>query len=382
MIIIFAGAIGRSGLGGQAWSDMQYLAGFRALGHDVYYLEDNGLTSWAWDWEKGELTTALDYPAQFVSTCLEPIGLGDRWIYRAGEATLESRGMPLEELLAVCEKADLLVMRSAPMWLWRPEYDLPRRRIFIDVDPGFTQIKLANGNAGLVEGLNRCERYFTIGQGIGAPDCPIPTAGRTWLKTIPPVALGEWPVTSGSPATHFTTVMNWRGFDDVTYEGVLYGTKEKEFPKYIDLPRQTTQPLRLAVMGVEPELLTGHGWDVVPSWEISRTPASYRGFIQESRAEFGVAKHAYVSTRSGWFSDRSICYLASGRPVLVSDTRLSDWLPIGNGLLTFRDLPEAVAGIDEINADYQRHCIAARRLAEDYFAAERVLPDLLGKSMD
>jgi hypothetical protein len=139
--------------------------------------------------------------------------------------------------------------------------------------------------------------------------------------------------------------------------------------------------MQLALTGSAPEKFVEHGWEVLPGWVPSRTPCSYRSFIQESRAEFGVAKHGYVKMRGGWFSDRSVCYLASGRPVLVQDTGLDDWLPTGEGVVTFRDLPGAVAGIDKINADYERHRRAARRVAEEYFAPERVLQPLLEAAM-
>jgi hypothetical protein len=372
--IIFAGTIGRSGLGGQAWANMQYLAGLRALGHDVVYLEDCGESSWVYNWETGEWTTDVAYPAAYVRACLEPVGFADRWVYRAGD---ECEGMAPDRLARACSEADLFIMRAVPMWLWREEYRRPRRRVFIDVDPGFTQMKMAAGDEGLVAALARCERHFTIGRRIGAADCPVPDAGYRWLKTVPPVALSQWPWAADGAATHFTSVMNWRGFQDAQYQGAAYGQKEKEFPKFLDLPRKTGQALRLAVMGVEPEFLTAHGWEVVPSWVISRTPASYRSFIQDSRAEFAVPKHGYVATQGGWFSDRSVCYLASGRPVLIEDTGLGDWLPTGDGLLTFRDVPGALSGIDRINAAYEHHRRAARHLAEEYFAAERVLPAFL-----
>jgi hypothetical protein len=171
--------------------------------------------------------------------------------------------------------------------------------------------------------------------------------------------------------------MQWRGFRDVVHNGVLYGQKDREFPRFAELPRHTPQPFRVALTGAPPEDLARHGWEVVPGWVPSRTPWSYRAFIRESRAEFGVAKHGYVRMRGGWFSDRSVCYLASGRPVLVQDTGLDDWLPTGKGVVTFDDVPGAVRGVEAINADYEGHRRAARRIAEEYFAAERVLPPLL-----
>lgn len=373
MKIIFSGTIGRSGLGGQAWASLQYLLGFRALGHEVFYLEDCGDTTFVWDWEKAEWNYDLDYPAAYVRSCLAPFGLGERWIYRTDAG---SRGVPLETFHGICRDADLLVLRAAPLWVWRKEYDLPRRRAFIDVDPGFTQIAIANGDKGIADGVARCERRFTLGRRIGEADCPIPTIGGPWLKTLPPVYLPEWPLAE-MPATHFTSIVRWQGFREANYGGKSFGQRDKEFPKFIELPKQTAQKFRLALMGTKPEKLTKHDWEVAPGEAISRTPASYREFIQSSRAEFSVPKHGYVEMRGGWFSDRSVCYLASGRPVMVENTGLDDGLPVGEGLLTFHDLESARAAVEKINSDYERHRRAARMLAEKHFATDRVLPEFL-----
>jgi hypothetical protein len=187
------------------------------------------------------------------------------------------------------------------------------------------------------------------------------------------VFLREWPVVDSEP-THFTSIMRWQGFREVSHEGVSYGQRDKEFPAFLELPRSTPQKFRIAQMGIKPEELTSHGWEVVPGEIISKTPDSYREFIQNSRGEFSVPKSGYVKMRGGWFSDRSVCYLASGRPVLIEDTGLQDWLPIGEGLLTFNDMNSAVGGIEQINADYPRHQRGARKLAEQKFSTEHVLP--------
>lgn len=378
MRIIFAGTIGRSGLGGQAWASLQYLLGLRALGHEVIYLEDCGESSWVYHWEAQEWTTALEYPAAYVRACLEPAGLGEAWIYRTSEG---SQGMPLDRFHNACAQADLLIARAVPLWVWRKEYDRVKRRAFIDVDPGFTQISLANGDQGLAAGIAHCERRFTLGQRIGARDCPVPAEGGPWLKTLPPVYLPGWPADTGA-ASHFTSVMRWQGFREANFQGATYGQRDKEFPKFLELPRHTGQKFRLALMGAKPELLTQHGWEIVPGEVVSRTPASYRDFIRQSRGEFSVPKHGYVETRAGWFSDRSVCYLASGRPVLIEDTGLGDWLPVGEGLVTFNDLPSAAAGVERINSDYQRHRRAARRIARDHFDTNKVLPALLDAAMN
>ncbi|MDZ8064301.1 MAG: glycosyltransferase family 1 protein [Nostoc sp. DedQUE08] len=379
MIIIFASAIGRFPIGGNAWSDLQYLLGLRALGHDIFYLEECGLESWVYNWQTEEFTTELDYPSNYVTNCLEPLGFANQWIYRAGSRSI---GMAVDEFNDVCSQADLMIVRGSPLSVWRDEYGWPQRRIYIDADPGFTQIKIASGNSELVETIERCDRLFTIGQRIGAEDCLIPTNGRHWQKTLPPVALPYWPVTEDNHTTHFSSIMQWHSYREVVYEGVTYGNKDKEFLKFIDIPQLTKQQFRIALSGGFPDQLSQYGWEVIPGWIASFTPESYQKFVQASRAEFGVAKQGYVATKGGWFSDRSVCYLASGKPILVQDTGLSDWLPIEEGILTFCDQQEAVKGVEAINADYERHKYAARRLAEEYFDSDKVLSSLLEAAMN
>jgi hypothetical protein len=176
--------------------------------------------------------------------------------------------------------------------------------------------------------------------------------------------------------------MRWQGFRDVTHHGVSYGQRDREFEKFLNLPSLTPQKFQIAQMGIKPEVLASHGWDVVPGEVVSRTPALYRAFIQRSRAEFSVPKNGYVTMRGGWFSDRSVCYLASGRPVLIEDTGLGDWLPVGEGVVTFTDPAEAVAGIGTINADPVRQRAAARRLAEEVFSTDKVLGSFLVEVMN
>jgi hypothetical protein len=376
--VIASGTIGRSGLGGQAWATLQYLLGLRALGHEVCYLEDCGETSYVWDWEREQWDYELDYPSAYVQSCLAPFGLEDCWIYRTNA---DARGMPIERFIEFCRGADLLLLRAVPLWVWREEYGWPARRAFIDVDPGFTQISIAQNDRGIAAGVAHCERRFTVAQGLGTPECAIPTAGGPWLTTVPPVHLPEWPV-AVEPAEPFTSVIRWQGFREADFQGTSYGQRDKAFPRFLSLPRRTTQTFRLALMGTDPQALQAAGWETVPGEVASRTPAAYRDFIRSSRAEFCVPKHGYVASRSGWISDRSVCYLASGRPVLMEDTGLPDGLRGGRGLLTFVDPDSALAGVTAINEDYPAQCRAARELAEHVFSAEKVLPALLGAAMN
>jgi hypothetical protein len=199
----------------------------------------------------------------------------------------------------------------------------------------------------------------------------VPVGDFRWHKTWQPITLEHWR-TDHSPRDRFTTVMTWQieSFTDVG------GNKDQEFVRFIDLPAQTPQPFELAVNGPQ-QLLRAHGWSTVDAMGVSRTLWDYREFIQRSKAEFGVAKHTYVATRSGWFSDRTECYLAAGRPALVQDTGWSDHLPHGEGLLGFSSLEEVRAGIDRINSDYQAHARRAAEIAREHFEASRVLRPLL-----
>jgi hypothetical protein len=377
MKIIVAGTIGRSGLGGQAWAVLQYLLGFRALGHDVYYVEDCGVSSWVYNWDKNEWTTALDYPAAYVRDCLEPFGFAGKWIYRTNDGAI---GMEVKTFQEVCFAADLLVLRAVPMWVRREEYNGPKRRAFLDVDPGFTQISIAQGDKGVAEGVARCERRFTVGQRIGASDCPVPTEAGPWIPTLPPVFMGEWP-RAMTGTEEFTSIIRWQGFREAQHNGAAYGQRDKEFPKFFDLPKLTGQKFRVAMLGTKPETLTERGWAVAPGEVISKTPGSYRDFIHQSRGEFCVPKHGYVETRGGWVSDRSVCYLASGRPVLMEETAISECIPCGEGLVTFTDLRTAADALARVNANYDQHSEAARSLAENVFSTEKVLPQFLDAAM-
>jgi hypothetical protein len=375
-VVIVAGAIGRANVGGKAWVYLQYLLGLQQLGFDVYYLEDSGEGSWVYDWESDAITTDPTYPARFIDECLAPHGFGSRWVYRSGD---DSHGLSLGGIRQLCDDARLLIVHGDPIPIWRSEYDLVHRRIFVDLDPGFTQLRLATGDRSLVDTVDRCERLFTIGQRVGEPDCLIPDAGRQWIPTRPPVDLTHWyeadtPVPADAP---FTAVMDWRGFRDIEYEGQVYGQKDREFPAYLDVPSKTRQPLLLALTGTSLDRVTAHGWRAVPGWEASRTTSRYEEFIRTSRAEFGVAKHGYVKSRGGWFSDRSVCYLASGKPVLLQDTGQASCLPVGRGVVIFSDPESAVAAIDHINEDYAEHCRSARTIAEQFFDARLVLSNLL-----
>ncbi len=367
MKILFAGIIARYPFGGVTWCSLMYLLGLRALGHEVFYIEDTG--ECVYDPIQNTRATDPSYGTAYIHAALEPHGLGDRWSFVNYDGSYHGRSA--DEVRRYCADADLYVNLSGGSWFWRDEYARIPRRVFIDSDPAFTQLAIAKGEPWYVDFFTRFSHLFTFGANVGTPASAIPVGRFNWHKTWQPVTLDDWRTTR-PPGPQFSTVMTWQieSFADVG------GNKDQEFVKYIDLPSRTVQPFELAINGPQ-ALLRQHGWGTRPAMEVSRTPALYRDFIQASRAEFGVAKHTYVASRSGWFSDRTACYLAAGRPAVVQDTGWTAHLPSGAGLFAFSSPDEALAGIDAVNADYPRHARRAEEIAREHFDAARILARLL-----
>lgn len=245
---------------------------------------------------------------------------------------------------------------------------------FLDIDPGYPQMWRELGLADLLAGH---DRFVTLGANVGRPGCAIPDCGVEWIATPPPVDLDRW--APAPPGGAFTTVATWRNpYGTVSFDGVTYGSRVHEFRKFIELPRLVGADFELALDVDAAETrdlaaLERNGWRIVDPRQVAGTPAAYRDYVRGSRAELCVAQEMYVATRSGWLSDRSVCYLASGKPVLAQDTGLKDHYPVGEGLLTFSTVEEAAAGVEEIERDYVRHSAAARALAEEHFDARKVL---------
>jgi hypothetical protein len=252
-------------------------------------------------------------------------------------------------------------------------------RVYLDVDPAFIQLWHAQGIDVRFAGHTH---FVTIGMAIGQTDCPVPTCGLPWITTPQPIVLEHWPLAERIVHNGLTTVGNWRGYGSVEHEGVFYGQKAHSLRQYITLPRLTAERFLPALSihaGETADLaaLAENGWQLLDPARVAGTPAAYRQFIQESKAEFGIAKSGYVVSRCGWFSDRSVCYLASGRPVIAQETGFSRFLPTGSGLFAFSNPEEALAAIDEMNRDYAHHSRSARGIAEEHFASDKVLSQLL-----
>jgi hypothetical protein len=365
--IVLAGIIARYPYGGVTWCSLMYLLGLRALGHEVCYIEDTG--ECIYDPVQNAQVTDPLYGTTYIHQALEPFGLGDRWSFVNYDGT--HHGASHDRVRRWCADADLFINLSGGSWFWRDEYAAIPRKVFVDSDPVFTQLALAKGDAWYVDFFRRFDRHFTFGANIGTPACDVPTSGFTWHHTWQPVVTDLWE-TVDPPGDRFTTVMTWKieSFTDVD------GNKDREFVRFIDLPSRTSSRFELAVNGPQ-QLLRAHGWPTVDAMSVSRSLWDYRSFLQRSRAEFGVAKHAYVAHRSGWFSDRTECYLAAGRPAVVQDTGWSSHLPAGTGLLAFSNPEEALEALARVEADYATHARRAGQIAREHFDAARVLPRFL-----
>jgi hypothetical protein len=360
--------------GGGAWERMSWVAGLRRLGLEVYFVEQ--LAPEVCVDAAGE-PTAFDASVNldWFRSVTRRFEFADRsaLVFAGGE---QCAGVSWQRLLEVAERADLLVNLGGHLTL-PPLLEHIRRKAYIDVDPGFTQFWHADPTSPFTVGGH--DFYFTIGENIGSPDCPIPTGGMRWRPTRQPVILGDWPAVAKVERARFTTVASWRGaFGPVSFNGRTYGLKVHEFRKFLDLPRRARETFEIA-LDIHPNdhkdlaALLDHGWVITDPRSVASHPAAFRRYVQDSAAEFSVAQGIYVETNSGWFSDRSVRYLASGKPVLVQDTGFARHLPVGEGLIAFRTLDEAVEGTDRIVRDYEQHCRAARAIAEEYFDSDRVL---------
>ena len=365
-VILVAGALANKPLsGGEAWVRMSWALGLRRLGYEVVFVE--------------QVAAPMDTPANrdYFREVVAAHGLAERSALVRGEGAATD-GMPWDELLETASRADLLVNISGHLTL-APLFERIRRKAYVDIDPGYTQIWHASG-AVPIEGH---DVHFTIAENIGRPGCDLPTAGLRWLTTRQPVVLDDWPAAPPAEARRFTTIATWRTpFGRLEHDGRTFGMKLDEFRKVVELPRRTGERFELA-LDIHPaekpdiELLERNGWELADAHEVARGPDGFRGYVRGSGAEFSVAQGVYVDTNSGWFSDRSVRYLATGRPVLLQETGFSERLPVGEGLLAFRTLDEAAERTRAIADGYEHHAAQARRIAEECFDSDTVLTRFL-----
>jgi hypothetical protein len=386
--IVVTGLLGQYAFGGVTWDYVQYLLGFRGLGHDVWYLEDSG--AWPYDPVRQTISEDCTYNVNYLHGMMTEFGFGDRWIYRNG-ADGKFHGAGEAAARDLIKNADLLVNVSSAGWL--KDYDFGvRHQMFIDGDPMFCQVNLLHPkHAEYAARVRAHDSHFTFGLNVGRPGCLVPDTGIRWKKTVQPIALDHWALQDDDAAQgskepdRFTTVMNWASYAPIEWQGKLYGQKDLEFDRFKLLPQKTTQRLEMAMgQGVgskrPTEELRALGWIILEAGDVLPDHRSYHEFLRTSKAEWSVAKHGYVTARTGWFSCRTACYLALGRPAVVQETGWSDYIPAGEGLLAFSTLEEAVDAIADINDHYAEHQAAARALAEQYFEAKKVCADLLAQA--
>lgn len=378
--IVVATYLVRNPMGGYAWQAAHYLLGLRALGHDAWLYEDTGHYASAYDPTTNAFGPEYGYGLGATQAFLDRLGVGDRWLFVDCERqTAHGPGAPLADTLLA--DADL-VINVAGVNRITPAQRRGRPSVYVDIDPGVTQIRATEGDALLRAILDEHVMHFTVGENIGTERSPLPTGGYTWHPTRSPVAIEQWH-TAEAPRGAYTTIGTWNTTDrDLVWAGETYTWRKRlEWMRFLELPQRTGCAYEIAmnVDAVPGDLpaLTQHGWRVAdPRW-ISGDPWRYRDFIRSSRGEFTVAKDLNVRLRSGWFSDRSACYLAAGRPVVVQDTAFGDVLPLGAGVQVFRTLEEAVSAVATIEADYPRASRQAREVAREFLAADRVLGAML-----
>jgi hypothetical protein len=376
-IIVISGALAqRPRHGGHAWVFLQYLLGFRRLGWDVLFL-DAIQPAMCVDEQGNPCPLELSWNLRCFVEIMQKFGLGDAYSLSYDRGA-EVVGLPQNEVLQRVSASSALI--NVMGYLSDAEIlAAARRKVFLDIDPGFGQMWRALGLADIFAGH---DDFVTIGENVGQPGCEVPTCGLRWITTPQPIVLEHWPVATDQTG-HYSSVASWRGpFGPISYNGKSFGLRVHEFRKFVSLPERTGQPFHVALdidraESADLALLKEHGWTLDDPREAAGDPWRYRSYVARSRVEFMVAKNLYVESRGGWFSDRSICYLASGKPVIAQDTGLKRLYPGQCGLLFYSTLDEAIDAVAAVEHDYSFHAGQARRVAELYFDSDRVLPRLL-----
>ncbi|HYB69210.1 MAG TPA: hypothetical protein VEH80_00995 [Candidatus Bathyarchaeia archaeon] len=368
---------GRYPLGGIGWQAVHYVLGLTRLGHEVYYVEDSG--AHPYDPRVKSVVEDASYSVRFLSETMARFGLADHWAYVDAVAGV-CHGLSRERLDRLYREADALINVCGATRL-REEHLRCPVRVYVETDPVFEQIRVAEDDRRAIEDLATHTHHFTYGENLGQPDCPIPLEKFAWRPTRPPVVTDLWPAETDPNARHFTTVATWHNVGkNIAFRGQTYQwSKHVNFLRVVDLPRMTRQTFELALEVDNPEareLMIRRGWLLTDAFAASRDLDTYQRFIAGSRGEFTVAKDLVARARSGWFSDRSACYLLSGKPVVTQDTGFGKFIATGEGLLAFSTAEEAAEAVERINLDYARHSLAARRVAEEFFGADRVLAAL------
>lgn len=376
MKIVVLGYIVRGPLGGLAWHHFQYVLGLKSMGLEVLFLEDSDDYPSCYNPETFEVGTDPSYGLKFISDFFNKYDIKDNWSYFDAHAN-RWYGQDDKKVKQFCNNADVVLNISGVNPL-RPWCNTIPVRVLIDTDPVFTQIKhLANKNA--MRDAKAHTHFATFAENYGKKTCTIPDDGLPWKPTRQPVFLNAWKKREAESSAKWTTVMQWDSYKAQSYDGVTYKMKSASFETFISLPELTSETLELALgsPNAPKEELLKSGWHIDNPLKITKTPFTFQQYISQSKGEWSVAKHGYVVTRSGWFSERSLNYLASYKPVVVQDTGFSDYLLCGAGILPFSTAEQAAEQLDKASKDYNIHCKQARKIVEEHFASEKVLSRLI-----
>jgi len=368
---------GQMPLAGIAWQALHYLAGLRRLGYDVWYVEDHGANPY--DPRANSVVTDNAPNVAYLAALMTRFGFDGHWAYWDAIRD-EYHGLTRDAVHALFRDSDALLNLCGATRL-RDHHLACKRRLMVDTDPVYEQIKYADADPAARSYLDAHTHFFTYGENVGGPGWIVPLCGVDWKPTRPPVVLDLWPADAmGGPC--FSTIATWENKGkDIAFHGERYiWSKHVNFVRFIDLPRQADHCFTVALNSAPDDAqreVAAHGWTVIDARSVSLGIDAYRDFIRGSRGEFTVAKDIYVRPRSGWFSDRSVCYLAAGRPVITMNTGFSRFYPVGEGLFEYANEAEALAAVATVNADYAHHARAARDLAAEYFSSDRVLAAMM-----
>ncbi|HME98702.1 MAG TPA: hypothetical protein VKK06_02425 [Terriglobia bacterium] len=395
--IVVVGTVASMPYAGMAWMHMQIAAGLRRLGHDVYYMEVSSV--WPYDPIRKMKVNDSNYALPYLARVADAFDFADRWAYRRSYSDHEWLGMSKAKAESLLADADLVLNVAGATRIRTKQQLKVRRLVYYGTDPVYHELAFANRDGIARRTIDQHDDFVTYGENIGSPDCPIPSLPRLRSKSRQPVLIDFWQ--DGPPTRkEFTTVCNWKqGGHDIQFAGeTYYWSKDREFMKFIELPKLVTEPIELSMglvdtkvtrpgfgdlipaQGMTEEelvLLMSNGWKLNDAHAFTTDPWSYRSYIIASRGEFTVARDQNVRLKSGWFSERSACYLAAGRPVITQDTGFGKVLPTGEGLFAFNTIDDILTAFEAIRSDYDRHSRSALAIANEYFRAETVLAKVI-----
>ena len=379
------GFMGGMPIAGVIWQHIHYLVGLQRLGHDVYYIEDSARLPY--NPETFEVNDEVDYPGKILERLAGEFDFKNRWAFCARYLKeTPTTGLPLKKIRQLYREADA-ILNICGTQEFNDDLLKSNRIIYVESDPGVEQIKIDKGVRSTIDYLKRHHALFTFGENVGTRKFPVPRHGFKWHATRQPVVTDLWKTNRAPKRTAvFTSIANWStsGLKDITWRGRKYlWSKSREFLRFVAAPKKSGETFELATNISDPPIrkkFTTNGWRFTSPLQMSVDYWLYRDYIQQSKGEFTVAKDQYVRLNTGWFSDRSACYLAAGRPVITQETGFTENYGGDFGLLTFKSLGEIAEAVKKIEADYKKHSDAARQIARETFEAEKVLKSLLDRA--